>query len=86
MGGGAWATADSPVTAAEGGLEEMVEELNSGKVMYAFCRVKDPNSGLPKFVLINWVRRAEGSESCVDVSRKLPFPLPSASQLEQRRT
>uniref|UniRef100_A0A8D0DKX1 Drebrin like n=1 Tax=Salvator merianae TaxID=96440 RepID=A0A8D0DKX1_SALMN len=38
----------------EGGLEEMVDELNSGKVMYAFCRVKDPNSGLPKFVLINW--------------------------------
>uniref|UniRef100_A0A2I2YMC7 Drebrin-like protein n=1 Tax=Gorilla gorilla gorilla TaxID=9595 RepID=A0A2I2YMC7_GORGO len=38
----------------EGGLEEMVEELNSGKVMYTFCRVKDPNSGLPKFVLINW--------------------------------
>lgn len=39
----------------EGGLEEMVEELNSGKVMYAFCRVKDPNSGLPKYVLVNWV-------------------------------
>ncbi|ELV11796.1 Drebrin-like protein, partial [Tupaia chinensis] len=38
----------------EGGLEELVEELSSGKVMYAFCRVKDPNSGLPKFVLINW--------------------------------
>ncbi|XP_034402168.1 drebrin-like protein A isoform X2 [Cyclopterus lumpus] len=38
----------------EGGLEEMVEELNSGKVMYAFCRVQDPNSGLPKYVLINW--------------------------------
>ncbi|XP_009333314.1 PREDICTED: drebrin-like protein, partial [Pygoscelis adeliae] len=37
-----------------GGLEEMVEELNSGKVMYAFCRVKDPNSGLPKYVLVNW--------------------------------
>ncbi|KAK2818548.1 hypothetical protein Q5P01_024109 [Channa striata] len=37
-----------------GGLEELVEELNSGKVMYAFCRVQDPNSGLPKFVLINW--------------------------------
>lgn len=33
----------------------MVEELNTGKVMYAFCRVKDPNSGLPKYVLINWV-------------------------------
>ncbi|XP_062995302.1 drebrin-like protein isoform X4 [Elgaria multicarinata webbii] len=38
----------------DGGLEEMVEELNSGKVMYAFCKVKDPNSGLPKYVLINW--------------------------------
>ncbi|XP_061886847.1 drebrin-like a isoform X1 [Entelurus aequoreus] len=38
----------------DGGLEEMVEELNSGKVMYAFCRVLDPNSGLPKYVLINW--------------------------------
>nr|XP_056716045.1 drebrin-like protein isoform X3 [Euleptes europaea] len=39
----------------DGGLEEMVEELNSGKVMYAFCRVKDPNSGLPKYVLVNWI-------------------------------
>uniref|UniRef100_A0A8C6T7F8 Drebrin-like a n=1 Tax=Neogobius melanostomus TaxID=47308 RepID=A0A8C6T7F8_9GOBI len=38
----------------DGGLEEMVEEFNSGKVMYAFCRVEDPNSGLPKYVLINW--------------------------------
>ncbi|XP_072310682.1 drebrin-like a [Eucyclogobius newberryi] len=38
----------------DGGLEEMVQELNSGKVMYAFCRVEDPNSGLPKYVLINW--------------------------------
>ncbi|XP_054916527.1 drebrin-like protein A [Poeciliopsis prolifica] len=37
-----------------GGLEELVEELNSGKIMYAFCRVPDPNSGLPKYVLINW--------------------------------
>ncbi|NXP94515.1 DBNL protein, partial [Passerina amoena] len=32
----------------------MVEELNSGKVMYGFCRVRDPNSGLPKYVLVNW--------------------------------
>ncbi|XP_047655818.1 drebrin-like b isoform X2 [Tachysurus fulvidraco] len=42
------------VSKGEEGLEELVEELNSGKVMYAFCRVKDPNSGLPKYVLINW--------------------------------
>ncbi|XP_063787969.1 drebrin-like protein isoform X3 [Pseudophryne corroboree] len=38
----------------DGGLEELVDELSSGKVMYAFCRVLDPNSGLPKYVLINW--------------------------------
>ncbi|KAG1929465.1 drebrin-like a [Pimephales promelas] len=38
----------------DGGLEEMVEELNSGKIMYAFCKVLDPSSGVPKFVLINW--------------------------------
>lgn len=47
---------DATATCADGGLEELVEELNSGRVMYAFCRVRDPNSGLPKFVLINWVR------------------------------
>ncbi|CAI9558857.1 unnamed protein product [Staurois parvus] len=38
----------------DGGLEELVDELSSGKVMYAFCRVQDPNSGLPKYALINW--------------------------------
>ncbi|KAM5172825.1 drebrin-like protein [Mantella aurantiaca] len=38
----------------DGGLEELVDDLSSGKVMYAFCRVQDPNSGLPKYVLINW--------------------------------
>jgi len=43
------------VSVSDGGLEELVEELNSGKVMYAFCRVQDPNSGLPKYVQINWV-------------------------------
>lgn len=32
-----------------------MEELNSGKVMYAFCRVLDNNGGVAKYVLINWV-------------------------------
>lgn len=64
--------ADPCCDSAEGGLEELVEELNSGKVMYAFCRVKDPNSGLPKFVLINWVR---GPLSfCVTRESPLSFP------------
>ncbi|KAG7323002.1 hypothetical protein KOW79_014348 [Hemibagrus wyckioides] len=38
-----------------GGLDEMVQELSAGKVMYAFCRVTDPHSGVPKFILINWI-------------------------------
>ncbi|KAK3521531.1 hypothetical protein QTP70_009026 [Hemibagrus guttatus] len=37
-----------------GGLDEMVQELSAGKVMYAFCRVTDPHSRVPKFILINW--------------------------------
>lgn len=46
-----------------------MEELNSGKVMYAFCRVKDPNSGLPKYVLVNWV-----SGDLVEINHCLSFP------------
>ncbi|GFT16537.1 drebrin-like protein [Nephila pilipes] len=42
------------VGTGDGGLEELVDELNSGKVMYAFCKVICPNTGLPKFVFINW--------------------------------
>ncbi|XP_028829524.1 drebrin-like a [Denticeps clupeoides] len=38
----------------DGGLEEMVDELSSGKVMYAFCKIQDPSSGVQKYVLINW--------------------------------
>ncbi|KAG9295998.1 hypothetical protein G9A89_011850 [Geosiphon pyriformis] len=37
-----------------GGLEELEEEFNDGKIQYAFVRVKDPNTGLPKFILIGW--------------------------------
>ncbi|KAL7848106.1 hypothetical protein AOLI_G00228240 [Acnodon oligacanthus] len=38
----------------DGGLEEMVQEFNSGKVMYGFCRVLDSSSGVSKLILINW--------------------------------
>ncbi|XP_061194534.1 drebrin-like protein B isoform X2 [Saccostrea echinata] len=37
-----------------GGIEEMTEDLNSSKIMYAYCKVLDPNTNLPKYVLINW--------------------------------
>ena len=39
----------------EGSIEDLLEELNSSKIMYAFCKVMDPNTSLPKYVLINWV-------------------------------
>ncbi|CAG8488273.1 1876_t:CDS:10 [Funneliformis caledonium] len=42
-----------------GGLEELVEEFNDGRIQYAFVRVIDPNTELPKFVLIGWVRVPE---------------------------
>lgn len=83
-----WDPLTLPVPTAEGGLEEMVEELNSGKVMYAFCRVKDPNSGLPKFVLINWVcgtRGALSSHPGVTPKSSLSCfpPLPSVVGVEE---
>ncbi|XP_064409120.1 drebrin isoform X2 [Latimeria chalumnae] len=38
-----------------GGVEELAQRFNSRSVMYGFCRVKDPKTGLPRFVLISWV-------------------------------
>ncbi|CAH1258152.1 DBNL [Branchiostoma lanceolatum] len=52
------------VSTGDGGLEELVDDFSSGKVMYAFCRVNDPNTNLPKNVLINW------SGEAVPTSRK----------------
>lgn len=42
------------VCKGDGGLEELKDELNSGKIMYAFARVQDPKTSLPKCILINW--------------------------------
>ncbi|XP_066998745.2 drebrin-like protein B [Anabrus simplex] len=42
------------VSKGAGGVEEMIEDLNSGKIMYAFCKILDPKTSLPKCVLINW--------------------------------
>ena len=47
-----------------GGIEEMTEDLNSGKIMYAFCKVMDPKTSLPKCVLINWVCEHKKSYLC----------------------
>lgn len=41
---------------ADGGIEEMRDDLSSGKIMYGFVKVRDPTTSLPKCVLINWVK------------------------------
>lgn len=38
----------------DGGVEELTEDLNSGKIMYAFLQIEDPKTGLNKYLLINW--------------------------------
>lgn len=46
---------DLRVQVAENGdLDYLSEEFSDGRIQYAFARVIDPNSKLPKFVLINW--------------------------------
>lgn len=38
----------------DGDLTELIEDFNEGRIQFAFVKVKDPNSGLPKFILIGW--------------------------------
>ena len=48
-------TNDLKVTAqGEDGLEELQEEWEESKIQFAFARVVEPISKLPKFVLISW--------------------------------
>ncbi|SPP76361.1 drebrin-like protein isoform X1 [Drosophila guanche] len=42
------------VASGDGGVEELTEDFNSGKIMYAFVRIEDPKTGLNKYLLINW--------------------------------
>ncbi|KAJ2819934.1 actin binding protein, partial [Coemansia sp. 'formosensis'] len=37
-----------------GGLEDLGDEFDDGKVQFGFVRVEDPNTRLPKFVFISW--------------------------------
>ncbi|KAI4281100.1 MAG: hypothetical protein L6R38_003932 [Xanthoria sp. 2 TBL-2021] len=38
----------------DGDLTDLIDEFSDGRVQFAFVRVKDPNTTLPKFVLIAW--------------------------------
>ncbi|OIW34740.1 hypothetical protein CONLIGDRAFT_18583 [Coniochaeta ligniaria NRRL 30616] len=41
-------------TTGEGELSELIEDFNEGRIQFAYVKVKDPNTGLPKNVLIAW--------------------------------
>ncbi|XP_077334625.1 uncharacterized protein LOC143975971 [Lithobates pipiens] len=47
-----------------GGLEELIKKFNKNLVLYGLCRVPDPNTQGPRFILIYWVGEN------VDASRK----------------
>ncbi|KAF5281089.1 hypothetical protein FQA39_LY17895 [Lamprigera yunnana] len=49
------------VSSGSNGIEELTDDLNSGKIMYAFVKINDPKTSLPKFVLINW--QGEGANT-----------------------
>ena len=51
------------VETSDGDLEELVDEMNGGKILYAVIRIKDPNTQLHKTVWINW--SGEGVPSSV---------------------
>ncbi|MCJ1403944.1 hypothetical protein MMC11_007167 [Xylographa trunciseda] len=38
----------------EGELVDLIEDFSDGRVQFAFVKVKDPNTSLPKYVLIGW--------------------------------
>ena len=40
--------------AVEGELVDLIDEFSDGRVQFAFAKVKDPNTTLPKSVLIGW--------------------------------
>ncbi|XP_045138484.1 LOW QUALITY PROTEIN: drebrin-like protein B [Portunus trituberculatus] len=62
----------------EDGLEELADDLNSSKIMYAVVKVIDPNTTRHKIVLINWqgegaptVRKGTCARHLHDVRRLL---------------
>ena len=38
----------------EGELADLVEEFSDGRIQYAYVKIKDSNTGLPKNALIAW--------------------------------
>ncbi|KAF3764882.1 hypothetical protein M406DRAFT_80991 [Cryphonectria parasitica EP155] len=52
--GGAQESVLKVETKGEGELADLTEDFNEGRIQFAFVKVRDPNSALPKNVLIAW--------------------------------
>lgn len=42
------------VSTGNGGLIELTDELNSGKLLYAFVKINNDKTDLTKYLLVNW--------------------------------
>lgn len=42
------------ISRSEGELVDLIDEFSDGRVQFAFVKVNDPNTNLPKYVLIAW--------------------------------
>ena len=45
---------NSLTLSVEGELVDLIDEFSDGRVQFAFLKIKDPNTSLPKSVLIGW--------------------------------
>jgi hypothetical protein len=61
-----------------GSLDDLAEEFNDSQIQFAFCRVIDDDSRLPKFILINWcgdgvpvAKKALVSSHLIDIRQQL---------------
>lgn len=45
---------DSAYKDLDGDLTNLIDDFSDGRIQFAFVRVNDPNTSLPKFVLIAW--------------------------------
>lgn len=44
-------------------MQELLEPFENQKVMYSFCSIKDSQTALLKYMLINWVHK-DVSDTC----------------------
>lgn len=42
------------ISCSEGELVDLIDEFSDGRIQFAFAKVNDPNTTLPKHVLIAW--------------------------------